>query len=38
MHEEATINYFLIYNQFLPHTKGVWIRENHGEDEKFDLI
>lgn len=29
MHEGAFL--------FLPHMKGVWIRENHGADEKFDL-
>lgn len=37
MHEGTKINCSLIYDHLLPYTKGVWIGEDHGEAEKFDL-
>lgn len=37
MQKGAKINCFLLYDQFLPYIKGVYIKENYGESKKFDL-
>lgn len=37
MHKRAKISCSLICDQFLPYMKGVWIIENYGEGEKFDV-
>lgn len=38
MHNKrAKISFSLICDQFLPYMKGVWIKENYGEDKKLDV-